>query len=164
MARERDLCDVKIKITEYLPGTPSAEILAHVRQQKQLDNAGISGSSVPFQVQDPSVQEPLSAWCPPMSALAASVEQLAANVEQGSARLYTVQRVDGLTVNSQMGGNPGHKHTLDDSDQVKKNSVIRWMVKSGRGQGHCKVSLESIYLGGVILGAHSRGELLRVHA
>jgi len=130
VARGRGLCDVKIKTTECLPSTPSTKILAHIRQQKQLDCATRTGSSLPLQTQDPSFQEPLSAWCPPVSTLSIPVDQPVSSVEQGHCRLCTVQRINGLGANGPTDSNPGHKHTLEDSDRVKKNSVIRWMLNS----------------------------------
>jgi hypothetical protein len=46
-------------------------------------------------------------------------------------RFYTVQRVNGNGGNGKGDGVAGpHKHTLEDSDRVKKNSVTRWMAKN----------------------------------
>jgi hypothetical protein len=45
-------------------------------------------------------------------------------------RYYTVQRVNGNGGNGKGDGVAGpHKHTLEESDRVKKNSVQRYMLK-----------------------------------
>ncbi len=85
-ARERDLCDVKIKITEDFPG---AELF-------QIDGA---------------------------------VAQAAAAVAgYEGQRFWTIQRVNGNGGNGKGDGVAGpHKHTLARSDEIKKNSVQRYV-------------------------------------
>jgi len=86
-ARERDLCDVKIKITEYLAGA----------SLNMLDIAGSlpSGTSLPLAV-------------------------------TSGERFWTIQRVNGNGGNGKGEGVAGpHKHTLEKSDEIKKNSVQR---------------------------------------
>ncbi|KAF9771103.1 hypothetical protein IL306_011280 [Fusarium sp. DS 682] len=81
-ARQRNLCDVKIKITEYFPGA-------------QLDLAVTSGLDVSLAEQ----------------------------------RLWTIQRVNGNGGNGKGDGVAGpHKHTLGRSDEIKKNSVQRYLA------------------------------------
>ncbi|KAF5682356.1 glutathione transferase omega 1 [Fusarium denticulatum] len=81
-ARQRDLCDVKIKITEYFPGA-----------RLDLDNA---------------------------SGLDAGL---------AGQRLWTIQRVNGNGGNGKGDGVAGpHKHTLERSDEIKKNSVQRYLA------------------------------------
>ena len=47
-----------------------------------------------------------------------------------SKKFYTFQRVNGNGGNGKGDGVAGpHKHTLEESDRVKKNSVIRWQAK-----------------------------------
>ncbi|KAJ4272314.1 hypothetical protein NW762_001027 [Fusarium torreyae] len=78
-ARQRDLCDVKIKITEYFPGA-----------QLELENS----------------------------------------VDVVDQRLWTIQRVNGNGGNGKGDGVAGpHKHTLERSDEIKKNSVQRYLAK-----------------------------------
>jgi hypothetical protein len=90
VARERDLCDVKIKVTEYFPG---AQIPA------DDDSAG---------------------------AAAAAVQ--AAGF--GGEKFWTVQRVNGNGGNGKGDGVAGpHKHTLERSDEIKKNTVQRLLAK-----------------------------------
>jgi len=45
-------------------------------------------------------------------------------------KYYTFQRVNGNGGNGKGDGVAGpHKHTLEESDRVKKNSVLRWLAK-----------------------------------
>ncbi|KAG5657253.1 hypothetical protein KAF25_001842 [Fusarium avenaceum] len=83
--RQRDLCDVKIKITEYFPGA-----------QIELDNnTSVCGDLV-------------------------------------GQRLRTIQRVNGNGGNGKGDGVAGpHKHTLERSNEIKKNSVQRLVAKQG---------------------------------
>ncbi|GAB1311224.1 GST N-terminal domain-containing protein [Madurella fahalii] len=92
-ARERDLCDVKIKITEYPAGSAS-ELQA--------------GGSV---------------------ALSSSALAEALAVVQ-TQPIFLIQRTNG---NGTSGGSDGaptsHKHSLEKSDEIKKNSVQRWLLQ-----------------------------------
>lgn len=107
-ARERDLCDVKIKITEYLPGA-----------QLQLE---------------PSDQGP---------AILGGFAGVA-----GQQRFWTVQRVNGNGGNGKGDGVAGpHKHTLEKSDEIKKNSVQRYLAKQERETKKAQVRRGSLCLG-----------------
>jgi hypothetical protein len=101
VARERDLCDVKIKITEYQPGATREEINQHQAQQPRGE--GVSADSLLSTVQG------TVGW------------------GSGAAlkRFYTLQRVNGTGATAKEGECAGHRHTLADSDAIKKNSVIR---------------------------------------
>ena len=56
-----------------------------------------------------------------------------ANPQMVPQRYFTIQRVNGNGGNGKGDGVAGpHKHTLEDSDRVKKNSVQRWMVKEDK--------------------------------
>lgn len=89
-ARERDLCDVKIKITEYFP---SSEPL-------QLDSGDANTATA--------------------AVVAASYQ---------GQRFWTIQRVNGNGGNGKGDGVAGpHKHTLAKSDEIKKNSVQRYVA------------------------------------
>lgn len=102
-ARERDLCDVKIKITEYNPGSripleggawlPLPNSNAHHQQDQQHPPA------------------------PPLE------------VGPGQ-KFWTIQRVNGNGGNGKGDGVAGpHRHTLEKSDEIKKNSVQRHLSK-----------------------------------
>lgn len=48
-------------------------------------------------------------------------------------RYYTIQRVNGNGGNGKGDGVPGpHKHDLEESDRVKKNTVQRFMMKQDK--------------------------------
>ena len=111
-ARERDLCDVKIKITEYFPGARA-----------------LMGTDFP--VETPANDNPFA----PGRALSSSQAPnsgLPAPVEPGNdgARYYTIQRVNGNGANGKGDGTAGaHKHTIEESDKVKKSSIHRHFLK-----------------------------------
>ncbi|KAL9094297.1 MAG: hypothetical protein Q9165_003437 [Trypethelium subeluteriae] len=117
-ARERDLCDVKIKITEYLPGA-----IGEDGQDSQA--ASFNGASFGSISSD----GPLSSqqtWSLPSMAPAEPLPP----PSSGGGKFYTIQRVNGYVGDGKTEGAPEvHRHTLDDSDRVKKNSVARWMLK-----------------------------------
>lgn len=100
-ARERDLCDVKIKITEYFPGAAG----------DQLD----------------------------------SEEAQHVFAQMGSAqRFWTIQRVNGNGGNGKGDGAAGpHRHTLEKSDEIKKNSVQRYLAKQEMEAKKTQVSEDS---------------------
>ena len=57
-------------------------------------------------------------------------------------RYYTIQRVNGNGGNGKGDGVAGpHKHTLEMSDQVKKNTVQRYMMKRDKEEKKTQVSL-----------------------
>ena len=61
-------------------------------------------------------------------------------------KFYTIQRVNGNGGNGKGDGVAGpHKHSLEESDKVKKNSVLRWMMKSERDKKRVQVSLRFIF-------------------
>ena len=56
-------------------------------------------------------------------------------------RYYTIQRVNGNGGNGKGDGVAGpHKHTLEESDRVKRNSVQRYMVKEEKEKKKIQVS------------------------
>lgn len=115
VARERDLCDVKIKITEYFP-TAGA-----------LEDVAISENILP----DMHSMFPLHGNNA-FSVLSAPSSNLPDNHPGANGKRYfTIQRVNGTGVQGQ-GLGCGHQHTLEDSDRVKKNSVQRILLKEDK--------------------------------
>lgn len=123
-ARERDLCDVKIKITEYFPENRAMEDLGGAgteptactnffapgqpgaliqNQQQQSQNFGVIGPSSDGIQADPPGSD--------------------------GSKYYTVQRVNGNGGNGKDGTAGPHKHTLQESDRVKKSSIARHFLK-----------------------------------
>ncbi|GFF23101.1 glutathione S-transferase U9 [Aspergillus lentulus] len=132
-ARQRDLCDVKIKITEYFPGYgmaavsdfavngpetsfPSSEFLPSANSLFHESSAlGQRRDSQPFGVLTPNPTLPEG--------------HPGANGE----RFFTIQRVNGNGANGKNDGvGGGHRHTLEESDRVKKNSVQRYLLKEAK--------------------------------
>lgn len=125
IARERDLCDVKIKITEYMAGAVPPELYALSNQQSPLDTLN-ANSFFPQPQSALASPSQVSPWSMPTVGPAVSLNQ-----SPSGGKYYTIQRVNGNGGNGKSDGVAGpHKHTLEDSDRVKKNSVIRWMVKN----------------------------------
>jgi glutathione S-transferase len=127
VARERDLCDVKIKITEYLPGTTREEIAGHLGQPPSSAN--------PFWN---TIEQMLGATQDPWDAATAAIaggQTAQSQLGVTTKRFFTVQRVNGTNVNSkveEIAG--GHRHSLADSDRIKKNSVVRWRLKNEKAE------------------------------
>jgi hypothetical protein len=131
-ARQRDLCDVKIKITEYFPGYgvaavsdfaangpettfSSSEFLPSVNSLFHESALGQRRDSQPFGVLTPNPTLPEG--------------HPGANGE----RFFTIQRVNGNGANGKNDGvGGGHRHTLEESDRVKKNSVQRYLLKEAK--------------------------------
>lgn len=101
--RERDLCDVKIKITEYFPGAEAFQ-LDGVAAQAAAAVAGYEGQ-----------------------------------------RFWTIQRVNGNGGNGKGDGVAGpHKHTLARSDEIKKNSVQRYVAQQDKETKKAVVCIHSV--------------------
>ncbi|KFZ01207.1 hypothetical protein V501_10139 [Pseudogymnoascus sp. VKM F-4519 (FW-2642)] len=120
VARERDLCDVKIKITEYFPG-------AMLRPDFVPDGGQSIDGNNNGEFYSPNATTGL--------AVQDSRRSYGGSGEQGhpgstGERFYTIQRVNGNGGNGKGDGIAGpHKHTLEESDRVKKNSVQRFLMK-----------------------------------
>ncbi|PGH18579.1 hypothetical protein AJ79_00358 [Helicocarpus griseus UAMH5409] len=164
-ARERDLCDVKIKITEYFPGamttppalgpglpdstntaasdmeadaaaaaagnfmTPgqdqngAAHIANNSAQQEKQHLFGVLTPSGPRVSNNAQQQHPFGVLTP-------SATLPEGHPGAAGAKYYTIQRVNGNGGNGRADGIGGpHRHTLEESDRVKKNSVQRQMLK-----------------------------------
>ncbi|KAI0172017.1 hypothetical protein GGR52DRAFT_548688 [Hypoxylon sp. FL1284] len=106
-ARERDLCDVKIKITEYFPGAP-------IHPSDGDTSLNIAQSSA---YQSPQQQFFSDGVSRPMDA------------QLSGEKFWTIQRVNGNGGNGKGDGVAGpHKHSLDKSDEIKKSTVQRYIA------------------------------------
>ncbi|KAI1271057.1 hypothetical protein F5Y07DRAFT_406115 [Xylaria sp. FL0933] len=111
-ARERDLCDVKIKITEHYP-----------------DATFLADGSINI---SPTVSFPTLHQYPDGTVRTVN--------GQGTVKKYwTIQRVNGNGGNGKGDGVPGpHKHSLQKSDEIKKSTVQRYLAaqekEAKRGQ------------------------------
>lgn len=141
---------MKIKITEFFdrqeyeeqlgqppPGTennPPSSIPTHAPVNPAQVGGQNQNPNPQFFGQGPLLpQQPAGGWdIPPNMG-----DQSEMNMQQyipppgpSSQKFYTFQRVNGNGGNGKGDGVAGpHKHTLEESDRVKKNSVIRWQMK-----------------------------------
>ncbi|KAJ6108325.1 hypothetical protein N7523_009648 [Penicillium sp. IBT 18751x] len=119
-ARERDLCDVKIKITEYFPGGGVVDTTGGF---ESLPAELLPGVHTLFPVQGNQ----------PFGVLAPGPNLPSDHPGVNGARYFTIQRVNGNGANGKSEGvEGGHRHTLEDSDRVKKNSVYRHFMKEDK--------------------------------
>lgn len=112
VAREKNLCDVKIRITEYAPPyhLPSGAFLAEAADEE-----------------------------------AAMREAIRAGIAQGhTQRLWTIQRVNGQGGNRKGVAGP-HRHTLARSDEIKKNTVQRFLSKKEQEVRKAEVPISLLY-------------------
>ncbi|KAK2731563.1 hypothetical protein FQN57_003366 [Myotisia sp. PD_48] len=123
-ARERNLCDVKIKITEYFPGSMC---------MSQRLGQGFEAISSTAQTSDPLIVPPSNSHLDgsqPFGVLTPSPSLPPGHPGATGARYYTIQRVNGNGGNGRSDAVQGpHRHTLEDSDRIKKNSVLRALLK-----------------------------------
>ncbi|KAI0610508.1 Glutathione S-transferase [Pyrenophora tritici-repentis] len=147
VARERDLCDVKIKITEFFDRAEYEEQLGLPPPGVEDDSTSPIAPNAPGEVahignpnQNPHFfgqapllsQQPAAGWDMPPNMGAQPNLNMSYAPQTGPTpkKFYTFQRVNGNGGNGKGDGVPGpHKHTLEESDRVKKNSVLRWQAK-----------------------------------
>ncbi|KAL8725940.1 MAG: hypothetical protein Q9181_006228 [Wetmoreana brouardii] len=139
-ARERDLCDVKIKITEYFPGArqimdkeAQSALTAEPSTSNNNDFFSPTQSASVMQSQGQPRRFPFIA--PSDGSMASDGTMRLNQPSADSRRYYTIQRVNGNGANGKNDGTAGpHKHTLEDSDRIKKNSVLRYVLKQEKEQ------------------------------
>lgn len=143
--RERDLCDVKIKITEYFAA--GEEERAEEGSAHGLGGGkGADGSSLTFIMGNDgspsSAQQQQFGMLAPMSSLPPG------HPGANGARWYSIQRVNGNgTGDKDDDVDLDHKHTLEESDKIKKNSVQRWLMKEEKEQKRAQVCVPAPQLG-----------------
>lgn len=123
-ARERDLCDVKIKITEYFPGARSI-------MGDEINNVEPSTNDSYFVPNQAESLPPNQAQPRAFAMLGSNDGNVPTDIPGNDGRrYYTIQRVNGNGGNGKGDGTAGpHKHTLEESDRVKKNSISRHFLK-----------------------------------
>lgn len=128
VARERDLCDVKIKITEFFAGSTREDIQGHLNLQPRSQD--LRAEHILAKVNGRVVATTQASFDSAIGGAVANGESATAAIP-ATQRFYTVQRVNGTGAGGTRGDQirPNHKHTLEESDRIKKNSVVRWMVK-----------------------------------
>jgi len=131
--RERDLCDVKIKITEFF-GKEELEALRKLGLGADANGGGINdGQANDFTFSldgsGPVNSKPDNADLP-FGLLELTQKYPDDHPGTGGRRWYMVQRVSGNDRDTDTTGDHDldHKHTLEESDRIKKNSVQRWVT------------------------------------
>lgn len=139
-ARERDLCDVKIKITEFFPGARA--IMGDELIGNNVEPSANNNFFMPDQAES----------LPPNQSQSRTFTILGSNGGNVSldipgsdgSRYYTIQRVNGNGGNGKGDGTAGpHKHSLQESDRVKKNSIHRHLLKEEKVKRKSQVSVYS---------------------
>jgi glutathione S-transferase len=169
VARERDLCDVKIKITEFKNIAEYDDLMGHMPPRCSLAGTEFSTytrrpvqdaitahseqQSTFFQPTQMLAQQSLASWDMPPNlgqedVNMASFDQPPPPLTKSPQRkYYTIQRVNGNGGNGKSDGAAGpHKHSLEESDRVKKNSVVRWLAKIDKERKKSQVSPCSLEL------------------
>ncbi|KAL8898235.1 MAG: hypothetical protein Q9207_006812 [Kuettlingeria erythrocarpa] len=151
-ARERDLCDFKIKITEYFPGArrilgddapppPPSEATLNINNNDSFLSSAHSDNVM--QGQQQARQFPFIA--PSDGSIARDGTLRLNNANAESRRFYTIQKVNGNGANGKNDGSAGpHKHLIADSDRIKKNSVQRYMLKVEKQRKKSEVCVTSV--------------------
>ncbi|QMW40492.1 hypothetical protein AFCA_003985 [Aspergillus flavus] len=130
-ARQRDLCDVKIKITEYFPGYSPMMIAEGAANDAGAILGAESMSSGNAVFPPPDDPEPRDRQ--PFGVLTPNPPLPEGHPGANGQRFFTIQRVNGNGANGKNDGvSGGHRHTLEESDRVKKNSVQRYLLKEAR--------------------------------
>ncbi|KAI1094165.1 hypothetical protein F5B19DRAFT_446159 [Rostrohypoxylon terebratum] len=143
-ARERDLCDVKIKITEYFPG---ATILPDGDA-----NFNLAQSSAYQSPQQQTFGDGLS-------------RPVDAHLNEG--KFWTIQRVNGNGGNGKGDGVAGpHKHSLEKSDEIKKSTVQRYIAAQEKEAKKIQKPLPKKMSGNALATAkkHSKEHDLKLYA
>ncbi|KAI0899367.1 hypothetical protein F4806DRAFT_492362 [Annulohypoxylon nitens] len=143
-ARERDLCDVKIKITEYFPGAtilPDGDATFNLAQSSAY--------------QSPQQQTFGDGLSRPVDA------------HLNGEKFWTIQRVNGNGGNGKGDGVAGpHKHSLEKSDEIKKSTVQRYIAAQEKEAKKIQKPLPKRMSGNALATAkkHSKEHDLKLYA
>ncbi|KAF9887765.1 hypothetical protein FE257_009571 [Aspergillus nanangensis] len=143
-ARQRDLCDVKIKITEYFPGYSAMmgpDVIANGTESSVVlssESLPVTNALYPTPAADgaglgTTTTTVVHRENQPFGVLTPNPPLPEGHPGANGQRFFTIQRVNGNGANGKDDGvSGGHRHTLDESDRVKKNSVQRYLLKEAR--------------------------------
>ncbi|RMZ80310.1 hypothetical protein DV738_g2809, partial [Chaetothyriales sp. CBS 135597] len=129
--RERDLCDVKIKITEWFSREECAQQnLPHPSDESSFPDSDAAERADLHIILDNHVGGPENAF----GLLGPARRFPPGHPGANGKKWYTIQRVnnvsDGGEADPDTDGHPlDHKHNLEESDRIKKNSVERWQLQ-----------------------------------
>ncbi|KAF1984812.1 hypothetical protein K402DRAFT_395501 [Aulographum hederae CBS 113979] len=135
VSRKKNLCDVKIRITEFLPSATQGDVQNFLIQQPGMAPKLDAVSQV---MQTGNCRLPSAEYASGQMSEADilatiknvfridNVDKTKPLVADGLSRFYTIQRVNGNGANGKNNGVTGrHRHDLEESDNIKKNSVQR---------------------------------------
>ena len=115
-----------------------AQELGSSSGQRPIDIHNVNNFFAPGQPGGPPLQQ---SQPQPFGMLAPSAGLPVGHPGAAGQRYYTIQRVNGNGGNGKGDGVAGpHKHTLEESDKVKKNSVQRYLVKEEKEKKKTQVS------------------------
>ncbi|KAL9942440.1 hypothetical protein ACHAP6_007270 [Verticillium nonalfalfae] len=135
--RELNQCDVKIKITEYFPGATLHDLDDGTYTPVNMPQSALSsGSDRRFRV------------------LPAEANDVPTDVGRDGQKFYTIQRVNGHLSGSGIAG--PHRHTLARSDEVKKNSVLRFLAKQEQAAKKIQTSRKASEAAAATIRKHSK--------
>lgn len=130
--RERDLCDVKIKVTEYF-GAEELEALRKLGLGPESSvNNGNENGDLTFVLDGHQSQRDVNDST--FGVLEPAQQYPPGHPGAGGKKWYLVQRVSGTDREGEEadGRDLDHKHTLEESDRIKKNSVQRWLLAQAK--------------------------------
>lgn len=131
VARELNLCDVKIKITEYFPGAKAMMGQLSVGTNDG-EGDGFFASRENFDASMNRDQNFIVGGQPEGN----DGDLPGTNGE----RYFTITRINGLGGNAKSDGvSGGHKHSLEESDRVKKSSVARHFLNEEKQKSKAQV-------------------------
>ena len=133
---------MKIKITEYFPGAMlRPDFVPDGGPVQQADPTQSNNFFAPGQPGGPIQQQNQ------FGGVSFVNTSLGANHPGATGqRYYTIQRVNGNGGNGKGDGVPGpHKHALEESDRVKKNSIQRLTMKKDKEEKKTQVCTPSVF-------------------
>ncbi|RJE22901.1 Glutathione transferase [Aspergillus sclerotialis] len=142
-ARQRDLCDVKIKIIEYFAG-PVSESAGSAVTSNFPSELLAGGENMELSTDALVTETGTGTGARPFGVLVPNPALSDAGHQGGSGgKYFTIQRVNGNGANGKNDGigSGGHKHTLEESDRVKKNSVQRFLLKEAQERKKAGITL-----------------------
>lgn len=134
-ARERDLCHVKIKVVEYFPQAESNTNIMPVNSTPAPPAPTTVPGIFTWALDNPESTRKTSGQA--FQTITPSHSLPPNHPGANGARYYTIQRVNGNGANGKNDGVAGgHRHTLEESDRVKKNSVQRYLNRETKDKRH----------------------------
>lgn len=141
--RERDLCDVKIKVTEFF-GTDELEALRKLGLGPDPSSTAPEADATDLTFVLNHTQQRKDQTDSTFGILEPAQSYPPGHPGYGGRKWYMVQRVNGNDKDGdeEDGQDLDHKHTLEESDRIKKNSVQRWIATKDKERKKAKREAE----------------------